>query len=245
MAQQVQLSPGATVFGSDGEKVGTIRTYSDSYIVVEKGFFFPTDYYIPVSAIETYNENEAFLSVSKDDALNQGWDSVPVEGAAVVAATDTQGYDTAVDPQTKVETGGTAYQVDQSSENVMQVPVYEEQLEATKHAEAAGEVKVTKHVVTENETIEVPVKEERVRLEWKAATGDAAGESNFEDVSIDVPVRREVVDVSKRTIKSGELEVTRDVEEHMEQVSDSVRREVVDVDDSAVRGAGSKQSQKR
>ena len=41
----------ADVYGSDGEKVGSIVAVYPNYLVVEKGFFFPTDYYIPVSAV--------------------------------------------------------------------------------------------------------------------------------------------------------------------------------------------------
>ena len=42
---------GAEVFGADGDKVGTVAAVYPGYIVVEKGFFFPTDYYIPMSAV--------------------------------------------------------------------------------------------------------------------------------------------------------------------------------------------------
>ena len=42
-----QINVGDDVYGSDGDKVGTVAEVQPSYIVVEKGFFFPTDYYIP------------------------------------------------------------------------------------------------------------------------------------------------------------------------------------------------------
>ena len=45
------ITTGADVFGADGEKVGTVAAVYPGYIVVEKGFFFPTDYYIPMSAV--------------------------------------------------------------------------------------------------------------------------------------------------------------------------------------------------
>jgi hypothetical protein len=77
MDQQQVLNPGASVYGADGEKVGTMQTYGGSYIVVEKGFFFPKDYYIPMSAITETTEDAVYLSVTKDDALHQGWDQVP------------------------------------------------------------------------------------------------------------------------------------------------------------------------
>jgi len=40
MDMQQTINPGATVYGADGEKVGTVQSSGGSYIVVEKGFFF-------------------------------------------------------------------------------------------------------------------------------------------------------------------------------------------------------------
>jgi uncharacterized protein (TIGR02271 family) len=68
---------GMTVRGSDGDKVGKIVEVSPNYVVVEKGFFFPSDHYIPTSAISSVGDDEVFLSVTKDDALSQGWDQQP------------------------------------------------------------------------------------------------------------------------------------------------------------------------
>jgi hypothetical protein len=46
---------------------------------VEKGFFFPTDYYIPISAIASADKNGIYLTVSKQDALNQDWNLAPAD----------------------------------------------------------------------------------------------------------------------------------------------------------------------
>lgn len=74
MDQQFAFREGMTVYGADGDKVGKVVAVDPSYIVVEKGFFFPTDYYIPTSAINTIDDDNVYLTVSKDEALNQGWD---------------------------------------------------------------------------------------------------------------------------------------------------------------------------
>ena len=92
-AESRQDLVGAEVFGADGDKVGTVAAVYPGYIVVEKGFFFPTDYYIPVSAIASYDTDRVYLTVSKDAALGRGWDVRPVdlETATVetTATTDT------------------------------------------------------------------------------------------------------------------------------------------------------------
>src|SRR5215210_1920045 len=72
-----QINVGDDVYGSDGDKVGTVNEVQSSYIVVEKGFFFPTDYYIPMSAVASAGDGQVNLSVAKDAALHSGWDTVP------------------------------------------------------------------------------------------------------------------------------------------------------------------------
>ena len=42
-----QIQTGWDVYGSDGEKVGDIADVGPDYFIVQKGFFFPTDIYVP------------------------------------------------------------------------------------------------------------------------------------------------------------------------------------------------------
>src|SRR4051794_3301786 len=92
---QTQINIGAEVFGADGEKVGTIAAIYPAYLVVEKGFFFPTDYYIPWSAIASADPDQVYLTLSKEATLNRGWDVRPTDletattAAMVDAARDT------------------------------------------------------------------------------------------------------------------------------------------------------------
>jgi len=223
---QQTINPGATVYGADGEKVGTVGTYNASYMVVGKGFFFPKDYYIPVNFIAESSPDAVYLSVTKDDALNQGWDQEPV---------DTMTTDTYVTPGSQY--AGSVINDDDIAQDTLRVPVHEERLDATKRRADAGEVTISKQVVQEQETIEVPVTEERVRVEWREPTGEATAEGAvFEEGVIEVPVSREVVDVSKRTVQTGDLEVTKEREQRTQKVSDNVRREVVDVEDTTDEG---------
>jgi len=227
------LMPGAKVYGADGEEVGTIANVGGSYIVVEKGFFFPKDYYIPVSAITTSNENAVHLSVTKDEALNQGWDQEPVDQGWNEGQVAQGWNDTSV--ETPVATSQYNEQANQSAyaDETLRVPVYEEQLNATTRQAQAGEVTISKQVVENQETIEVPVTEERVRVEWKAPSGEVDEHGAvFEEGVIEIPVSREEVDVTKRTVQTGELEFTKEREQRTQKVTDSVRREIVDVDDT-------------
>jgi len=239
METQSKIYEGATVYASDGEKLGTVRDGGDSYILVEKGFFFPKDYYIPVSFITSSSQDEVRLSVTKDEALNQGWDteqrmtSGDTASAAAWSTDATASNVSATQDLSRVPqqpaTGMTA------QTDATRVPVHEERLEAQKREAQAGEVKISKRVVTERQTIEVPVTEERVRVDWRAPSGETTAEGEvFQEGTIEVPVSREVVDVSKRTVQTGELEVSKERQQRTERVSDEVRREVLDVDDGGL-----------
>src|ERR671921_2847740 len=87
---------GADVFGADGEKVGTVAAVYPGYIVVEKGFFFPTDYYIPMSAVASADSDQVTLNLAKDAALNSGWDAQPTDlDSASYDTSSATSYDTA------------------------------------------------------------------------------------------------------------------------------------------------------
>jgi hypothetical protein len=42
-----------------------------------KGLFFPTDYFIPSSAVASASNGQVYLNVDKDAALNSSWHTVP------------------------------------------------------------------------------------------------------------------------------------------------------------------------
>jgi len=90
---QTQDLTGMTVRGSDGDKVGKIVEVSSNYVVVEKGFFFPSDHYIPMSAISSVGDDEVYLSVTKDQALSQGWDQQPDDWSATYGQETTSTLD--------------------------------------------------------------------------------------------------------------------------------------------------------
>src|SRR5688572_25645743 len=93
-----QIRDGAEVYGADGEKVGKIVNVRDDHVVVEKGFFFPHDYYVPLSAIARGDGDDVYLTLTRDEALEQGWDVPPagsdewgggIHGMAAVAGATT------------------------------------------------------------------------------------------------------------------------------------------------------------
>jgi hypothetical protein len=71
-----QISAGDDVITADGESIGTVAAVHQSYLLVEKGLFFLTDYHIPLSAIDRYDANEGkiYLTMTRDEASDAGWE---------------------------------------------------------------------------------------------------------------------------------------------------------------------------
>jgi uncharacterized protein (TIGR02271 family) len=225
---------GAEVYGFDGGKVGTIAQAYPGYIVVEKGFFFPTDYYIPRSAISEVRDGRVYLNVSKDDALQHGWETQPADLQTATGVLDSianAGVGIADVGRDQV-VGAT--RIDEGEE--IRIPVIEEELTATVRPRQAGEVRIEKDVVTEERTIDVPLTEERVRVEHRIVNRPvtAADTGAFEETVIEVPVRSETVDVQKQARVAEEIVISKEAVQRTERVSDTVRKEEVHVDEDTL-----------
>ncbi|MDQ3540627.1 MAG: DUF2171 domain-containing protein [Chloroflexota bacterium] len=71
------IEVGSDVIGTCGHKVGEVVAVRNDHVVVEKGFFMPTDFYIPKSAIQKNDDHGLYLNVTRDEALHYGWDVDP------------------------------------------------------------------------------------------------------------------------------------------------------------------------
>jgi uncharacterized protein (TIGR02271 family) len=218
---------GAEVYGADGDKVGTISAVYPGYIVVEKGLFFPTDYYIPLNAVARYDTDRVYLDVSKDAALGRGWDTRPVDLETATVGTTTATTDTF--------TGSERFAAERIEDDEIRIPVMEEELTAAVRPQEAGAVRIEKRVVAEDRVLEVPVTEERLRVERRVVDrpADTADIGAFEETVIDVPLRSETVDVQKQARVAEEVVVGKEAVQRTERVSDTVRREEVYVDEDA------------
>jgi len=226
----VTLVPGMDVYASDGDKVGTIREATEQSITVEKGFFFPKDYIIPISAVEGVDENDrVYLLVDKESALSERWDTGMVSETMTTTTTGMTATDT-------IETDVIETDVTRTSDTAAtRVPVYEEDLTAVKRPVSRGAVRIQKELVTENKTITVPVTEERVRVtqvDTNEMIGTDVGDA-FQEGVIEVPLTGEEVELQKTARKTGEVVVEKEAVQHTEEVAGEVRREEVRVDDQS------------
>ncbi len=72
-----QLHKNMKVFSSDSVHVGHIgEVYEDSFLV-HKGYFFPTDRYIPYSAIASLEDEQLNLSLNSSEMQEKQWEIRP------------------------------------------------------------------------------------------------------------------------------------------------------------------------
>jgi uncharacterized protein (TIGR02271 family) len=131
------------------------------------------------------------------------------------------------------------------------IPVVEEELHVGKRAVERGKVRIHSHVVERPVSEQVSLREERVSVERRPAEGGArtgaAGEDLFRERTIEMDERSEEAVVSKEARVKEELVVRKDVDERTENVSDTVRRTEVEVDDergNRVSGTGTRDRDK-
>ncbi len=114
--------------------------------------------------------------------------------------------------------------------------LHEERLNVDKERVQTGEVNVGKHVVEEEQSIDVPVEHEEVYVERRPVNEESGSGLTGRDGldgndSIHVDVNEERVNVSKDDVVSEELVVGKRKVKDTEHVSETVRREEADIDE--------------
>ena len=195
-------------YDANREHIGDVIEVGSNYALVQKGLFFPKDLYIPFSAVTSIDESNAdfFVDVTKETVESVGWDHVPTDAAW--DASDTRESFT--------------------------VPVREEQITAEKRAREAGEVTVGKRVVEQQQEFDVPVTHEEVDVTRRRVDRPADANDTIVDdgETIRVPLRAEDVDVRKEARVVEEVEISKRPVTETRRVSETVRREEIDVDET-------------
>ncbi|HEV2529265.1 MAG TPA: hypothetical protein VGT61_12540 [Thermomicrobiales bacterium] len=75
--QPATIPLGATVYGQDNARFGQVAGSYRDYLIVERGFFMPVDYYVPLRAVRRVEGAVVTLGITRDAALTQGWEKAP------------------------------------------------------------------------------------------------------------------------------------------------------------------------
>ncbi len=116
----------------------------------------------------------------------------------------------------------------------------EERLNIDKERVQSGEARIGKNVVSERQSVDVPVYHEELFIERRPVSGAAAATGSIGDgEDIRVPLTEERVNVGKTTVVTEDVAVGKRRVEGTEHVADTVRREELNVDDAATTNATS------
>jgi uncharacterized protein (TIGR02271 family) len=110
------------------------------------------------------------------------------------------------------------------------VALHEEELRVQKQPVNKGEVKIRKEIVTEHQTIDVPVQREEVVVSRRPVSGKASSSDIHQDEEIRIPVREEQVRVQKETVQKEEVHVGKRKVEETKHVSGDVRKERIKIE---------------
>lgn len=137
-------------------------------------------------------------------------------------------------------------QEEHATEEGQRLQLREERLQANKERVQIGEVNLRKEVVTEQQTLDVPVTHEEVYIERRVGCGQVTATPIGEGEALRVPVSTEQVNVTKQTVETGEVSVGKRAVQGTQQVTDTVRHEeariertgdvTVERDDTGVQG---------
>ncbi len=107
----------------------------------------------------------------------------------------------------------------------------EERLQLEKRRVQHGEARLSKRVVTETQTIDVPVTHEELVIERTPGSGRAADGTIERNEEIVIPLSTEVVNVEKRVVATENVTIGKRQVEGVEHVNETVRKEELVVDD--------------
>ncbi|MFF0989648.1 PRC and DUF2382 domain-containing protein [Kocuria nitroreducens] len=115
---------------------------------------------------------------------------------------------------------------------------HEEQLHVGKEQRETGRARLRKYVVTENETVDVPLEREEVRVERTPLSGTEATSGTIGEEDVEVTLHEERPVVAKETVGVEKVGLEKETVRDTERVDAEVRKEQVEVETDAERGTG-------
>ncbi len=242
--QQYSLD-GYDCYDAAGEHIGDIdgvladsQTMEPRYVILDMGGWFTSKrYVVPIGEIGRQDDREHHLYFNRltKDQLKNG--QFPEYNDDWLAQEDDshfsrfeQDYARAYQPEgTAVRGERVDYSqpMYQPQEGAQRLRLLHEHLRANKERYQAGVVRLGKRVTERQETVNVPVTEERVVLERRPLQGEARpgeiGDAESQQ-TIEVPVTRERVNVQKE-VHGEEVVARKEQTQRTEQAQDTVRRE--------------------
>jgi uncharacterized protein (TIGR02271 family) len=216
---------GFDVYSSDNKEIGKIYDQGPNYAHVRTGLFgLGGELYIPLAAFDHCTADRCYLKIPADQIHTMGWNRMPSEQAA--AAYRAPAAPVAAQPM------AAGAPPTHEAEEVRRIPLRDEELEVRKHREKVGEVIISKKVVEEQRSLDVPVTREEVSIERRMVNEPAQGEipKAGEQEVLRVPIYQDVIEVERRPHVHEELVVSPEDVTTQQHITQTVHREVPEVE---------------
>ncbi len=113
------------------------------------------------------------------------------------------------------------------------IELSEEKLDVSTNEVQTGEVNVSKNVVEERESVDVPVEHEEVVIERHAVDGEReANHHDFKNEEFSIPVNEEQINVDKKSVVTEEVSIGKERVTEDKHVEETVRREELDIENT-------------
>jgi len=239
---QLQNVLGQTAYGSNGEKLGKVgRVFLDNasglpeWVTVETGLFGSRESFVPASEAVLGDEGltvpftkDAVKEAPQVDA-DQG-ELSPEEEAELYRHYQLD-YTTGDLDETPAQPVGTPTDV-QGTDDAMTLS--EERLGVGTEKVPTGKVRLRKYIVTEEQTITVPVTREEVRLErvpvTDATIDEATDGPDLSEAEHEVVLTEERIVVTKETVPVERVSLAKETVTEDQQVTEQVRKERIETE---------------
>lgn len=171
---------------------------------------------VPATGTAGYPENDGYADTDRDRDRTAGITDVDTDRDRTAGLTDRDRTDS-------VDNG---------------VVRHEEQLHVGKERQETGRARLRKYVVTENESVDVPLEREEVRVERTPLSGTEATAGTIGEEDVDVTLHEERPVVAKETVGVEKVGLEKETVRDTERVDAEVRKEQVEVETDAERGTG-------
>ncbi|GAA2017866.1 PRC and DUF2382 domain-containing protein [Nakamurella flavida] len=251
--QAQQLLDGGEVVGSDGEKIGKIgQVYLDNesgdvtWVTVKTGFFGSSESFVPTdnatvdgdTVTVPYDKSkikDAPHSSDAGDALNpeQENDLYSYYGVGNAGyTTGTTDTETVTTQAPVVDTAVAGDTTDATPRAEDYLTRSEEQLRVGTTTREAGKARLRKFVVTEEQTVTVPVSHEEVRIVREPIQpGDSLDGATIGDDAIEVTLHEDQVVVDKDVVGVEKVRLDTQTVTEQQQVTEQVRKEQIEMGD--------------
>ncbi|ULT55054.1 YsnF/AvaK domain-containing protein [Neobacillus drentensis] len=118
----------------------------------------------------------------------------------------------------------------QNGQNDGTLQLHKEELDITKNSVDAGDVVISKDVVEEQKTVDVPVMHEEVVITRTPMNNERSDSSSISQETITIPVSQEQVEVNKYAVTTEEISASKRQVEETQQVQETLKREEAHVD---------------